>query len=406
MALPFFILLPQARGLSLAEIGLVFGLHSAVAIVLEVPSGGLADAIGRRTTLLAGGVLTVVALGVYAVATVLAAYLLAAAALAAGRALMSGALEAWFVDELHRVEPEASLRAPLAAGSTAEGIGSGAGAAVGGFLPLLPLGLPDAGGATLVQLSLPLVAAALAALAYVVALLWLVAEPPRRRAAGWTAGARDTLALTREGIGVARRSRNVRLLLGVILGLGLVMSTTEVLWPRRLNDLVAGAAADSAPLFGLLAAASMAAFSAGSALSARIARRAGRRRTFAGAYVVLGAMLVLLGTVSAAVPFCAAFLVYFSAIGVADPLHYETLHDAVAGSTRATVVSADGLTSQIGGLGGNLLLVPLAGAAGIGVAWGAAALIAVGAAALAGATRAAPAPATPPPRPAAPSGAA
>ena len=404
VALPFLVLLPQARGISLGQIGVMFAVHSGVAIAAEVPSGGLADALGRRPALLAGGVLTVAALLMFAVASAMAAFLAAVASLAVGRALMSGALEAWFVDELRRVDPEAPLHGSLAAGSAAEGIGSGIGAAAGGFLPLLPLGLAPRGSETLVALSVPLLGAALAALAYVGAVAALVREPPRRGTDGWAAGAAASWALTVEGLGVARRAPSVRLVLAVAAGLGAVLSMTEVLWPVRLNDLVDSPAADAAPLFGLLAAASLAAFSVGASLSVRVARRTGKGRTYAGAFVVLAALLPLLGVVHAAALFCAVFFAYFAAIGVADPLHYEVLHDAVSSSTRATVVSAEGLASQAGGLGGNLGLVPLAGVAGFGVAWGVAGAIALGAAALA--ALASSAAATPRPRPAAPSGAA
>ena len=400
LALPFLILLPQARGIDLAHIGVIFAVHSAVAIVLEVPSGGLADAIGRRTTLLAGGVLTVVSLAVFAVATALTTYLATIAALAAGRALMSGALEAWFVDELRLVEADAPLHAPLAAGSTAEGIGSAAGAAIGGFMPLLPLGLDERGGDALVQLSLPLVVAALAAVVYVVALLALIVETPRPRGTGLRAVLADTATITRTGLGAARRSTTIRLLLAVMAGIGIVMSMTEVLWPARLSELIETDIADAGPLFGLLAAVSLAAFSLGSALSTRVVRRTGKRAAFAGSYVALAVMLALLGAVSAVALFCAVFLAYFASIGVGDPLHYELLHDATESATRATVVSLDGLMGQLGGLGGNLGLVPLAAAAGFGAAWSVAAGVALGIAAFAAAA------ARPRPRPAAPSAAA
>jgi MFS family permease len=45
---PITVLLAQARGLSLAEIGLLFTVHGIVVIVLELPTGGLADVLGRR----------------------------------------------------------------------------------------------------------------------------------------------------------------------------------------------------------------------------------------------------------------------------------------------------------------------------------------------------------------------
>ena len=380
---------------------MIFAVHSVVAIVCEVPSGGLADAVGRRTTLVAGAVLMVVSLAIFTVASAVVAFAAAAVALAAGRALTSGALEAWFVDELRALDPEAALHAPLAAGSTSEGVLSAAGAALGGFLPLLPFGLDHEGDDLLLQLSIPFVGAPVAALAYGAALLVLVRETTRPpRSAGVRAITADAAALTRTGIDVARRSHVIRLLLGVIAALGIAMSMTEVLWPTRLSELLDTNPADAGPLFGLLAAASLAAFSVGSALSTRVTRRTGKRGAYAGSYVVLAAMLALLGVVPGVVLFCLVFLGYFAAIGVAEPLHYEALHDATGPETRATVASLDGLMSQVGGLGGNLGLVPLAAVTSFAVAWGAAAVIALLGAALAAAAT------TPRRRPAAPSGAA
>ena len=48
LAVPVSVLLAGARGLSLVEIGLVFVVHGVVVATLELPTGGLADAIGRR----------------------------------------------------------------------------------------------------------------------------------------------------------------------------------------------------------------------------------------------------------------------------------------------------------------------------------------------------------------------
>jgi predicted MFS family arabinose efflux permease len=96
--LPLLVLLPQARGLSLPEIGVLMAVHGVVATVLEVPSGAVADAVGRRRTLLGGAMLLVASLTAFAFARDLAAFCAAEALLAAGRAAISGSLEAWFVD--------------------------------------------------------------------------------------------------------------------------------------------------------------------------------------------------------------------------------------------------------------------------------------------------------------------
>ena len=66
-ALPIslLVLFAQARGLDLFQVGIVMGLYSLTIVVLEVPTGGLADTIGRKrvailaytVTLLSGMVL-------------------------------------------------------------------------------------------------------------------------------------------------------------------------------------------------------------------------------------------------------------------------------------------------------------------------------------------------------------
>ena len=85
--------------------GAVFAVHSAVLIVLEVPSGALADTLGRRRVLLVGAALTAASLGVFAVAQSVPAFMASVAALGTGRALISGALEAWYVDSLRAPDP-------------------------------------------------------------------------------------------------------------------------------------------------------------------------------------------------------------------------------------------------------------------------------------------------------------
>ena len=130
--LPFLVITPQARGLSLGAIGVVFAVHSAVAIVLEVPSGALADLVGRRRVLLVGAALTAVSLLIFAAAQSVAAFCASAALLAAGRALISGSLEAWYVDSLRLLDPAAPLSHGLSRGAAAEGVAMAVGSLIGG----------------------------------------------------------------------------------------------------------------------------------------------------------------------------------------------------------------------------------------------------------------------------------
>ncbi len=92
------VLLVQSRGFTLGQVGLLFGVFALTVALLEVPSGMLADLWGRkRTALAAYGFLIIAQLALF-FAFSLPLLLAWAVLYGVGRALVSGALEAWFVD--------------------------------------------------------------------------------------------------------------------------------------------------------------------------------------------------------------------------------------------------------------------------------------------------------------------
>ena len=56
LQLPVLILLLRARGLDLTSVGVVIAVYSLTTAALELPTGGLADVIGRRQVLIAASV--------------------------------------------------------------------------------------------------------------------------------------------------------------------------------------------------------------------------------------------------------------------------------------------------------------------------------------------------------------
>src|SRR4029453_6514103 len=62
--IPVTVLLALSRGLSLTQIGLVFSVQGLVVLALELPTGGLSDALGRRPTLILAGVFALLSLGI------------------------------------------------------------------------------------------------------------------------------------------------------------------------------------------------------------------------------------------------------------------------------------------------------------------------------------------------------
>jgi MFS family permease len=89
---PVYALLFLDYGLTLAQFGILNALWAATIVLLEVPSGALADTIGRRTLLIAAGVFMVLEMAVLLLAPIGGGYLMFG--LFAINRLLSGAAEA------------------------------------------------------------------------------------------------------------------------------------------------------------------------------------------------------------------------------------------------------------------------------------------------------------------------
>lgn len=140
--IPILVLVPTERGLDLPTVGLMFATYGLTTALLELPTGGLADAVGRKPVLLVAtvadtGLLLALAFGVTP------AHFLAGAFLGGvGRALLSGPLESWYVDTVRAIDPEIGLRPGLARAGTVEGIALAVGALLSAVLPTIGAGLP------------------------------------------------------------------------------------------------------------------------------------------------------------------------------------------------------------------------------------------------------------------------
>jgi len=104
--LPILVLFWQDNGLDMFEVYLLQGLFAVSVVVLEVPTGMVADRLGKRTSLLAACVVLFVSLVGYAMGTNFWQFLIAEIGTAIGAALLSGADTALLYDSLKRLGRE------------------------------------------------------------------------------------------------------------------------------------------------------------------------------------------------------------------------------------------------------------------------------------------------------------
>jgi MFS family permease len=362
LLIPVMVLLALSRGLSLTEIGFVFSLQGLVVLFLELPTGGLTDALGRRPVLILASLVGVASMGLLYVADSVA--LFAAAMILQGifRALDSGPLEAWYVDATLAADPTAEMEHGLSAGSTVLSLAIALGALISGVLVALhPIEAIPA-------LALPLLVAIGLGIVNVVAIIALMREV--RQARGLKAvgeSVRAVPSVVGDGIGLLRGSRVLAALVAVELFWGFAMVTFESLFPVRLSEIL-GDTDQAAAVMGPVSSLAWFAAAAGAAGVVLLSRRIGVARSAAALRIVQGTTVVVMGVLAGPVGVVIAYLACYAAHGASNPMHMTLLHREVDGPHRATVLSLNSMVSQPAGALGAILLSALADGTSISTA--------------------------------------
>ena len=350
-------LLMLERGLSLSQVAFAIAAQGIVLLVLELPTGGLADALGRRPVLIIAGIIAIVAAVIFVLAPSFPIFVLAWALQGIFRALDSGPLEAWYVDAAHAEDAHAPVERVLALAGTVLGLaiavgalGSGglvAWAPVPGWSPLL-LPFLVAIGINVVHLVLTIV--------LVRENRPVVAGSRWRRAVG---SAREVPRTVAAGVGLLRTAPVLRSVVLVEVFWSVAMIAFETFNQVRLAELVGGEERAGA-IIGPVSAVSWGLFAVGAALAGLASRWIGVAWTALLARVLNGAFVVLMGLAAGPVGLITAFLAAYTLHGTAGPMHNTLLHRQAGPANRATVLSINSMVAGGAASLGLLVLGPLA----------------------------------------------
>jgi MFS family permease len=134
------------------------GFYTAGMVLFEVPTGGVADTVGRRASYLIGTVVLAAATLLYVLLWEIEAgfwlWALVSVLLGLGYTFFSGATEAWLVDALHATGFTGDLDGVFARGQVVTGAAMLIGSVAGGFIAgATSLGVPFVGRAVILALT-------------------------------------------------------------------------------------------------------------------------------------------------------------------------------------------------------------------------------------------------------------
>ena len=220
------------RGMDLFQISLLFGVYSATTMAMELPFGGLADNIGRKPVFLSAVVASLISLGLFLSTSDFHVLALSFVFIGFGRALRSGTLEAWFVENFRAMAPDVDIQPALAKAQFANAVGLAFGAICGGLLP-------DAFGDIAAQRGFSVYDVSYAASLIMMVVLFLYTtiaitenpSPLNRKALGQ--GIRNVPAVIRDAGFLALKHPTLSMLLLALALFLMATNPVEVFWPTH-----------------------------------------------------------------------------------------------------------------------------------------------------------------------------
>jgi MFS family permease len=360
-------------GLDIFTVMVVNASFTIGQLVFEVPTGVIADTVGRKTSFLIGIGALFVATILYVLAAQLGlgigVFVLASVVIGFGFTCQTGAMDAWLVDALAHTGYDRPLDAVFARGQIVFGAATLAGTLAGGFLGQLDLAIPYYARAAVLLLAFAFIAARMRDVGF---------EP---RPLSWRRFGEETRTILDAGVRYGWNHPSVRPLLFASLAQGAFFIFGFYSWQRYFLDLLAR---ELVWVNGVVTAAFALAGIGGSLLVERVMHRpVGRRsapKVLALAALVQAALIAGVGLVGVLTPASAygfgpfalaagLYLAFGMTGGVSGPVRQAFINRQIPSAQRATVLSVDALFGDAGASAGQLGFGWLSRAVSIPVAW-------------------------------------
>jgi len=367
--LPVITLLQLEKGFNLFQISITMSIFSATVVLLELPTGGLSDTIGRKKVYLVSLVFNFLAAFLILLARNFQFITLGFFFLGVGRALSSGSLDAWFVDEFYFIDPEGNLQKALSKVGIFIPIGIATGSLLGGFIPmnlgkimhqLWGLGLYSSNLITVLCLSF---------IQYILTSKLIVEEVKPVSHSSLTSGFKLLPEVLSSSIKYGVKNNIIFILLLTTFAWGVGFSGLETFWQPQVKDILGS---DSQTwIFGVLAAGYFLAGSLGNLLITPLCNLFKNNYLMVLFFIrfMMGILFFILALQKGIILFAVFYLTLFLFNGMNNTPHAAVLNRHIPTEKRSTLLSFESLFLQVGCLIGRLAMGYIANYNSITMAW-------------------------------------
>jgi len=327
------ILIPyyKSNSLSSTQIFTIQAAYALSILILEVPSGYLADVIGRKKTLIIGAISMPVGLAVYVLTSSFSTFIVAEFILAVGNSMRSGCDSAFLYDTAIELKAESEYKKYEGRSAFYTRVGTALASVLGGLAALLSLNLPFYINIGASMLMLPL------ALALV---------EPKRDSLKSKNPFKDILRTVRFSF-FNPRLRLLMLFSALILSTGIIGLWSYFLYYESLGISVG--------YFGILFAVFQLASGVGARNFHSLENIFGTKKSLLGV-MLIGCVFLIIGKTQSPLMIPLIFLNAFL-WGFTYPLFLDQMNRLIRSETRATVLSIANMTGSLA----YIILAPIFG---------------------------------------------
>lgn len=345
LIVPVLSLLLLEKGATLSSISVIIGIFSFTVIVFELPTGIMADIIGRKKTFVLSLVLSLIFSIVFLLGHGLIMLCIGIFIYGLNRAVSSGSFEALFIDSYINEFGKDRLHAVTTRLNVLDALGLSAGALTGGALPEISKKYFILTGAYDLNLIVRLTLTVLIALLAVMFIKEAGANEVKERI---------TLKQhIKNSSNVVIKSKNIICIFISVFSTGFFFSSLETYWQPHFISLMPD---DSTMvMLGVMAFLYLGAAMAGNIVSSKLLSKYNPNK----AYLVLRIFLVVTLIITALQTNMIAFIIFYSLIylvfGMANIPESVILNSEIPNEARASILSVNSLILQIGMLVGSFV---------------------------------------------------
>ena len=343
-----------SRGLNLLEVNLVNMTYFATVLLMEIPTGAIADVYGRKVSYVMSSLLLAGGFFIYGVSGSLLGFIIAEMTAAIGKTCESGAYQAWLVDSLKHEGCKKPLNHVLARENAISTVAGVCAAIIGSRVADINPVLPWYCGGFIMLLS------------SVLTLVLMKEEYFVRSKYSILEKFTEMKQTIKTSVKFARQDRVVRF----VLLLGLLQFFAIQAPNMQWQPMYLGVSGKHAMLGWIWAGIALA-MAIGGIMSARILRlcRNDEKKALVIVQVGIGVGILLAGAFRLLPISLAIFLLHEGTRGAFKPLNDVYLNDNIPSSERATIISCSSIVRHLGGMVGLLISGIIALRISIPVAW-------------------------------------